>query len=67
MTATDYTKREGADILACRIKDYWKAKGYKVKVHKTYDRVGQFDYYTIRSDMIDGLPYRMKPQPNGDS
>ena len=61
----DYSMRENASILANRIIEYWKKKGYEVKVGiepfmqsvYKYDRRVNF---TIKSDLINGLPPGLK-------
>ncbi len=52
----DYTGKDGADLLAQRIREYWRARGKFVKVYAFRDRSGNSDRFDVRSDMIGGQP-----------
>jgi hypothetical protein len=55
-------KRENAELLAQRIKDYWAARGKKVRTRveefSNYDKEGKRarHLYFVRSDMLAGSP-----------
>jgi hypothetical protein len=51
-------KLEESRVLADQIADYWLAKGEIVRtwVEETKVPLGKLPVYTVRSDMVDGLP-----------
>jgi hypothetical protein len=55
----DYCTKEGAYILAVRIRDYWKVRGWRVEVFPEIadeTRNTRNHRYDLRSDMVGGLP-----------
>lgn len=56
----DSLSSDGAHHLAARIREYWRAQGYVepyVHVEAIPNRSKDgYSVYTIRSDMLDGLP-----------
>lgn len=59
VTMPDYTERNNAEVLAQRIKAFWKRQGYDVKMtleDGPYSTSVRRAPVFIRSDMINGLP-----------
>ena len=61
----DHVSFDGATALADRIREYWAERGYEVRtyVDSLAYRHGVDDIiYTVRTDMIGGLPQRQRKQ-----
>ena len=66
MSHDTYTK-EGAERIATTVRDYWRERGYEVKV-EVCDRNARFfaslreRCFTVRSNLVDGLPRDYDPK-----
>ena len=55
----DYTTKEGAQMLANTITQFWAQRGRRVRVHVAPDlthRNGRDPSYVVRSNMQGGMP-----------
>ena len=45
-----------SQVLADRIRSYWRKRGYEIEVRVELVRSGTGAWYQVRSDLIGGLP-----------
>ncbi len=58
-----YFDKEGAEALAKEIREFWKKRGYKVKVRVVkapFDNAVRCARYDVRSDLVNGRPKALK-------
>lgn len=58
----DHHTKDGALKLASRIEVYWRRRGYDVKTElfeHGFNPLMRAQWYSVRSDMINGLPRGM--------
>ena len=61
----DHVSFDGATALAGRIREYWTERGYEVRTYVdslAYRNGVDGIIYTVRTDMIGGLPQRQREQ-----
>lgn len=54
----DYTTPEGAQLLAGKITHYWYERGHTVTCKIIPPLQGDRGWWTVRSDMVNGLPVK---------
>ena len=57
MMAPNYSTREGAELLAAMVYDYWAAQGIavRVRIDEIKDSAGRM-HHIVQSDMRNGAP-----------
>lgn len=64
--ASDTLSRKGATALAKRLQDFWHGQGFSAArfwvepIDERFAKVGSYEVYRVMSNLVNGLPPRLR-------